>query len=154
MRKDREVRIARETYPWSFRNGKPSHGGDRNDFNLAYRNPCLLPAIIYQRNPDRSRKLWNIISTEGYICRTYNSVFRVIVNTCCPSRPIYYLPFLCGNWNIRPLSATICYLLCSCSCYNWNTDLTCPLTAIHYLAFQSFDWAYLNYVIHETRREH
>jgi hypothetical protein len=96
--KDREVRIARETYPWSFRNGKPSHGGDRNDFNLAYRNPCLLPAIIYQRNPDRSRKLWNIISTERYICRTYNSVFGVIVNTSCHLRPIYYLPFL---WQLK-----------------------------------------------------
>jgi hypothetical protein len=27
----------------------------------------LLAATLYQGNPDRSYKLWNIISTEGYI---------------------------------------------------------------------------------------
>jgi hypothetical protein len=27
----------------------------------------LLAATLYQRNPDRNHKLWNIVSTEKYI---------------------------------------------------------------------------------------
>ena len=62
--KDREVFTTSGIYPWSFviqifHSGQPSH-----DFNLTKRNPCsvasLLEATLYQGNPDRNHKLWNI----------------------------------------------------------------------------------------------
>ena len=62
------------TYPWSFmtqifHNGQPSHGGDRNTLELMTSTlpretlgtvASLLAAILYQGNPDRNNKLWNI----------------------------------------------------------------------------------------------
>ena len=53
------------TYPWSFviqifQNGQPSHRGGR-------KIASLLTATLYQGNPDRNHKLWNIVSTERYI---------------------------------------------------------------------------------------
>ena len=61
------------TYPWSlvteiFHDDKPSHD---DDFNLTNGNigsvASLLAATLYQGNPDRNHKLWNIVSTKRYI---------------------------------------------------------------------------------------
>jgi hypothetical protein len=68
-------------YPWSFvtqifQNGQPSHGGDRKIFEVMTSTlpkgtlrsvTSLLGATLYQINPDRNHKLWNIVSTERYI---------------------------------------------------------------------------------------
>jgi hypothetical protein len=59
-----------------FHNGQPSHGGDRKTVKvMTSTSPTgtldsvasLLEATIYRGNPDRSNKLWNIVSTEIYI---------------------------------------------------------------------------------------
>jgi hypothetical protein len=69
------------TYPWSFvtqifHNGQPSHGGDRKIFEVMTSTlpkgnlgsvASLLAATLYQGNPDRNHKLWNIVSSERYI---------------------------------------------------------------------------------------
>jgi hypothetical protein len=69
------------TYPWSFvtqifQNGPPSHGGGRKTFEVKTSSyprgtlgsvTSLLAATLYQGNPDRNHKLWNIASTERYI---------------------------------------------------------------------------------------
>ena len=69
------------TYPWSFvtqifHNGQPSHGGDRKIFEVMISTlpkgalgsvAILLAATLYQGNPDRNQKLWNIVSSERYI---------------------------------------------------------------------------------------
>jgi hypothetical protein len=69
------------TYPWSFvtqifQNGPPSHGGGRKTFEVMTSSyprgtlgsvTSLLAATLYQGNPDRNHKLWNIASTERYI---------------------------------------------------------------------------------------
>ena len=66
-------------YQWSFvthifHNGQPSHGGDRKIFEvMTSTSPkgtiglvaSLLAATLYQGNPDRNRKLWNIVSSES-----------------------------------------------------------------------------------------
>ena len=79
--KDREVFTTSGTYPWSFvtqifHNGQPSHGGDRNIFEVMTSTlprgtlgsvASLLAATLYQGNPDRNYKLWNIVSSERYI---------------------------------------------------------------------------------------
>jgi hypothetical protein len=68
-------------YPWSFvtqifHNGQPSHGGDRKIFEVMTSTlpkgilgsvASLLAATLYQGNPERSHKLWNIVSSERYI---------------------------------------------------------------------------------------
>ena len=68
------------TYSWSFvpeifHSGQPSHGGDRKTFEVMTSTylrgtlssvASLLAATLYQGNPDRSHKLWNITSTERY----------------------------------------------------------------------------------------
>ena len=68
-------------YPWSFvtqifHNGQPSRGGDSKTFEVMTstlpRNTlgsvaALLAVTSYQGNPDRTHKLWNIVSTERYI---------------------------------------------------------------------------------------
>jgi hypothetical protein len=65
------------TYPWSFvtqifLNGQPSHGGDRKIFEVMISTlpkgalgsvAILLAATLYQGNPGRNHKLWNILST-------------------------------------------------------------------------------------------
>ena len=65
------------TYPWSFvthifHNGQPSHGGDRKIFEVMTSTlpkgtigsvASLLAATLYQGNPDRNHKLWNIVSS-------------------------------------------------------------------------------------------
>jgi hypothetical protein len=74
--KDREVFTTNGTYPWScvtqiFHNGQSIHCGDRKSFevmtstylrgiigSVAY----LLAVTLYQCNPDRNQKLWNIVS--------------------------------------------------------------------------------------------
>ena len=76
--KDREVFTTSGTYPWSFvtqifHNGKPSHVGDRNIFEVITSTlpkgtlgsvASLLAATLYQGNPNRNHKLWNIVSSE------------------------------------------------------------------------------------------
>ena len=66
------------TYPWSFvtqifHSGQPSHGGDRTIFEVMTSTlpkgtlgsvASLLAATLYQGNPDRNHKLWNIESSE------------------------------------------------------------------------------------------
>jgi hypothetical protein len=56
-----------------FHIGQPSHGGDRNMFEVMTSTlpkgtigsvTSLLAATIYQGNPDRNHKLWNIVSSE------------------------------------------------------------------------------------------
>jgi hypothetical protein len=65
------------TYPWSFVTQIFHHGGDRNTFEVMTSTYLrgtldsvvfLLAATLYQGNPDRNHKLWNIVSTERYIC--------------------------------------------------------------------------------------
>ena len=67
-------------YQWSFvtqifHNGQTSHGGDRQIFEvMTSTSPkgtlgsvaSLLAATLYQGNPDRNRKLWNIVSSESF----------------------------------------------------------------------------------------
>jgi hypothetical protein len=69
------------TYPWSFvtqifHSGQPSHGGDRKSCEVMTSTlpkgtlgsvASLLAATLYQGNPDRNHKLWNIVSSEKYI---------------------------------------------------------------------------------------
>ena len=69
------------TYPWSFvtqifNNGQPSHGGDCKTFEVMISTltsgtigsiASVLAAILYQGNPHRNHKLWNIVSTDRYI---------------------------------------------------------------------------------------
>ena len=76
--KDREVYTKSGTYPWSFvtqifYSGQPSHGGDRTIFEVMTPTlpkgtlgsvASLLAATLYQGNPDRNHKLWNIESSE------------------------------------------------------------------------------------------
>ena len=79
--KDREVFTTSGIYPWSFvkqifHNVQPSHGGDCKIFEVMTSTltkgtigsvACLLAATLYQGNPDRNHKLWNIVSSERYI---------------------------------------------------------------------------------------
>jgi hypothetical protein len=66
------------TYPWSFvmthifHNGQPCHGGDRKTFEIMTSTlpigslglvASMIAATLYQGNPDRNHKLWNIGST-------------------------------------------------------------------------------------------
>jgi hypothetical protein len=78
--KKREV-FTRGTYSWLFvtqifHSGQPSHGGDRKIFEVMISTlpkgtlvseASLLAATLYQGNPERNHKLWNIISSERYI---------------------------------------------------------------------------------------
>ena len=62
------------TYPWSlvkhiFHNGQPNHGDDRKIFEVMTSTlpkgtlgsvASLLAATLYQGNPDRNHKLWNM----------------------------------------------------------------------------------------------
>ena len=66
------------TYPWSFvtlifHSGQPSHDVDRNMFEVMTSTlpkgtlgsvASLLAGTLYQGNPDRNHKLWNIVSSE------------------------------------------------------------------------------------------
>jgi hypothetical protein len=81
--KDREVFTTSGTYPWSFvthifHGGQPSHGqpSHRKIFEVMTSTlpkgtfgsvASLLAATLYQGNPDRNHKLWNIVSSERYI---------------------------------------------------------------------------------------
>jgi len=58
-----------------FHNGQPSDGGDRKMFEVMTSIlpkgtlgslASLLAATLYQGNPDRNHKLWNIVSSERY----------------------------------------------------------------------------------------
>ena len=59
-----------------FHNGQPSHGGDRITFEVMTSTlprgtlgsvASLLAATLYQGNPDRNHKFWNVVSSERYI---------------------------------------------------------------------------------------
>jgi hypothetical protein len=59
-----------------FHNGQPSHGGDRKIFKVMTSTlpkgilgsvASLSAATLYQGNPDRNHKLWNIVSSGRYI---------------------------------------------------------------------------------------
>jgi hypothetical protein len=59
-----------------FHNGQPSHGGDRNIFEVITSTlpkgtlgsvASLLAETLDQGNPDMNDKLWNIVSSERYI---------------------------------------------------------------------------------------
>ena len=66
------------TYPWSFvtqifQNGQPSQGDGRKIFEVMTSTlpkgtigsvASLLASTLYQGNPDRNHKLWNIVSSE------------------------------------------------------------------------------------------
>ena len=79
--KDGKVFTTSGTYMWSFvtqifNSGQLSDGGDRKTFEVMTSTKPkekfgsvapLLAATIYQGNPDRNHKLWNIVSTEKYI---------------------------------------------------------------------------------------
>jgi hypothetical protein len=56
-----------------FHNDQPSHGGDRKILEVMTSTvpkgtlgsvAALLAATLYQGNPDRNHKLWNIVSSE------------------------------------------------------------------------------------------
>ena len=92
------------TYPWSFvtqifQNGQPSHSGDRKIFQVMTSTlpkgtlgsvASLLAATLYQRNPDRNHKLWNIVSSERYILQ-----MQVLLKCCY----IYMESSQWENWN-------------------------------------------------------
>ena len=89
------------TYPWSFvtqifHNGQPSHGGDRKLFEVINSTlpkgtlgsvASLLAATLYQGNPDRNHKLWNIVSTERYLYILHISYELKIFNRKSKSIP-------------------------------------------------------------------
>jgi hypothetical protein len=66
------------TYPWSFvtqifHSGQPNHGGDRSLFEMMTSTlprgaigsvASFLAATLFQGNPDRNHKFWDI-------CKTY-----------------------------------------------------------------------------------
>jgi hypothetical protein len=63
-----------------FHNGQPSHGCDRKTSEVMTSTyprgtivsvASLLAAILYQGNPDRNHKLWNIVSTERCILHIF-----------------------------------------------------------------------------------
>jgi hypothetical protein len=67
--KNPEVFATSGAYSWSFvtqifHSGQPSHGDDRTTFAVMTSTlgsvASLLAATIYQENPDRNHKLWNI----------------------------------------------------------------------------------------------
>jgi hypothetical protein len=90
--KEREVLTTSGTYPWSFvtqifHSGQPDHGGDRKTFEVMTSTwprrslgpvASLLAVIIYQGNPDRNHKLWNIVSTERYILHMHIPYCNII----------------------------------------------------------------------------
>jgi hypothetical protein len=78
MSKGPEVFTTNGTYPWSFvtqifHNGQPSHRKTFEVMTSTYLRgslgsvASLLAVTLYQGNPDRHHKLWNIVSTQRYI---------------------------------------------------------------------------------------
>ena len=70
---DREVFTTSGTYPWSFVTQIFHNGGDRKMFEVMTSTlpiwtlgsvASLLAATLYQGNPDRNHKLWNIVTSE------------------------------------------------------------------------------------------
>jgi hypothetical protein len=69
-----------------FHNGQPSHDGDRNILELMTSTlpkgtlgsvACFLAATLYQGNPDRNHKVWNILPFERYILH-----MQVLLDCC------------------------------------------------------------------------
>jgi hypothetical protein len=79
------------TYPWSFvtqifHNGQPNHGAHSKIIEVMTSTlpkgtlgsvASLLAATLYQGNPDRNYKLWNIVSTKRYI------LHMQVLQECC-----------------------------------------------------------------------
>jgi hypothetical protein len=99
------------TYPWSFvtqifHSGQPSHGGDRNIFEVMTStspNGTLhsvaywLAVVLYQWNPYRNHKLWNIVSSDIYfICMCCSRKGRTIR----PRRSYLYFTAFNVPWKI------------------------------------------------------
>ena len=92
-----------------FHNGQPSHGGDRKMFEVmtstlakgTHRSVAsLLAATLYQGNPNRNHKLWNIVPSERYIlhmqvllecCYIY---VGVLLHFCCNEGVLCYISVL------------------------------------------------------------
>ena len=77
--KDRKIFTTSGTYQWSFVTqvfhiGQPSHDNIFEVITSTYPRgtigsvASLLAATHYQGHPDRNHKLWNILSTERYMC--------------------------------------------------------------------------------------
>jgi len=91
MRKGREVFTTSGTYPWSFvtqifHNGQPSRGGNRKIFEVMTSTlprgtlgsvASLLATTLYQGNPDRNHKLWNILSERANFIFYFQNNFLV-----------------------------------------------------------------------------
>jgi hypothetical protein len=89
--KDSEVFTTSGKYPWSFvtqifHSSHPSYGGDRKIFEVITSTwpkgtlgsvDSLLAATLYQGNPVRNHKLWNIVSSERYI------IHMQVLLECC-----------------------------------------------------------------------
>jgi hypothetical protein len=69
-----------------FHNGQPSHGGDHKMSEVMTSTlpkgtlgsvASLLAATLYQGNPDRNHKLYNIVSSERYI------LYMQVLLECC-----------------------------------------------------------------------
>ena len=112
--KDREVLTTSGTYPWSFvtqifHNGQPCHGGDRKIFEVMNSTlpkeilgsvASLLAANLYQGNPDRTYKLWNIVSSDRYILYS--------ICKCCWNVATYKWKVHNGNIEIIPFVVKFC----------------------------------------------
>jgi hypothetical protein len=69
-----------------FHNGQPSHDGDRKILEVMTSTlpkgtlgsvASFLAATLYQGNPDRNHKVWNIVSFERYILH-----MQVLLDCC------------------------------------------------------------------------
>jgi hypothetical protein len=122
--KDREVFTTSETYPWSFmtqifHSGQPSHGGDRKMFEVMTSIltkwtlgsvASLFAAFLYQGNPDRNHKLWNIVSTERCIFH-----MQVLLECCY----IWMKSSQWQHWN-HPFGRKVSFLTALLYSGTWN----------------------------------
>ena len=125
--KDREMLTTSGTYPWSFvtqifHNGQPSHGGDRQNFELmtsAYPRgtldsvASLLAATLYLENPDRNSLFSGVrlVRSLVFCVKLYISLFIFFFfwPLYCLFSPIYdfWLPF----WYLQTFSLSCIQVL-------------------------------------------
>ena len=107
------------TYPWSFvtqifHNGQPRHGDDRNIFEVMTSTlpkgtlgsvASLLAATLYQGNPDRNHKLWNIVSSERYTPYAIKAMFSTYLHatksSACLKCDLKFFLMICKCKKIR-----------------------------------------------------
>ena len=106
------------TYPWLFvthifHSCQPCHSGDRKIFEvMTSTSPkgtrgsvaSLLAATLYQGNPDRNRKLWNIVSSVSLSPKRnwrYSCVLNVIKTNFPSSQHIVCTRYLKENTQIH-----------------------------------------------------